>query len=150
MLLNKDDCFKLGANPLLGISAQLGHRTRDPNSVPTDGQPESTSGSLRRLKAEGYLDMPFSCLFSASRKTNARDSHSALSVISADLSSWTLMFAGAAWRDFDERRSYRKYELTLRIPTGANAFMDLKREYGAAPTSFDTGAKFSANLTVLF
>lgn len=148
--LNTGNCFKLGANPIVGVSAQWGRRTRDTAAAVPAGQKAEASGSLRRLKADARFELPFSCVLKATRQPSEADSASVLSVLGADLSQWTILTAATGWRDFVEHRTYKRYELVLRIPTGKNTFMDLKRELGAAPTNFDTGAKFSANLTVQF
>ena len=71
-------------------------------------------------------------------------------LIFGDVGRWQLALFSTSWRDFSESRNYRKHELTLRIPTSDKTFFELKREIGAAPTEFDTGAKFGANLTVQF
>ena len=140
-----DSCFKLGANPIVGISGQLGRRTRVAESTAA-GEPPEPSGSLRRLKIEGRLDFPISCILRLPTNGEASGSNPA-ALMFADIGRWQVIAAAAGWRDFVEDRSYKKYDLTVRIPTNAKAFIDLKREIGAAPTNFDTGAKFSANLT---
>lgn len=143
-----DSCFKLGGNPIVGISGQLGHRTRVAEST-ASGQPPEASGTLKRLKAEGKLDFPMSCLF---RLPTSSEGNSAnpLGLIFADLGQWQITASATGWRDFSEDRTYKKYELTLRIPTGPKTSVDFKREIGAAPSNFDTGAKFSANLAIEF
>lgn len=141
-----DSCFKLGANPIIGLSAQLGHRQRSPVST-ASGQPPEQSGSLRRLKLEGKLDFPLSCIFNTPSNTD-QTAAGALDLVFSDIGQWQVMVSSTGWRDFVETRTYQKHELTVRIPTGAKTFLDLKREIGAAPTNFDTGAKFSANMTI--
>lgn len=143
-----DSCFKLGANPIIGLSAQLGHRQRSPVST-ASGQPPEQSGSLRRLKLEGKLDFPFSCIFNTPSNTD-QTAADALGLIFSDIGQWQVIVSSTGWRDFVESRTYQKHELTIRIPTGAKSSFDLKREVGAAPTNFDTGAKFSANMTIEF
>jgi hypothetical protein len=107
------------------------------------------SGSLRRLKVEGKLAFPISCVLKLPADGEATGSNPA-ALVFADIGRWQIIAAAAGWRDFVEDRSYKKYDLTVRVPTTAKAFIDFKREIGAAPTNFDTGAKFSANLTVEF
>jgi len=142
-----DSCFKLGANPIAGVALQIGQRKR--SAEPTEpGKPAETSGSLRRLKAEGKLDFALSCLLRLPAASASSDS--AASVLFGDIGRWQLTLSSAAWRDFVEDRNYRRTELNIRIPTGGKSFVDFKREIGAAPTDFNTGAKFSANLTIEF
>ncbi|MDB5870649.1 MAG: hypothetical protein JWQ07_91 [Ramlibacter sp.] len=143
-----DSCFKLGANPIIGLSAQLGHKQRSPEPTAT-GEPAEPSGGLRRVKAEGKMDFALSCVFRTPANVEA-GSTDPIGLIFSDIGQWRIVLASTGWRDFAENRTYKKHEVTLRIPTGAKSFMDLKREIGAAPTNFDTGAKFSANLTVEF
>jgi hypothetical protein len=157
LLLSDGNCFKLGANPIIGISAQMGQQTRDSNSAALAGQQTGTSGTLRRMKLDAKLDIPFTCLIRPSGNPATIDASSILSVLGSDisqlgsfLSDWTLSTSATGWRDFSDDRSYKKYEAVLRIPTGEKSTLDLKRELGAAPTAFDTGAKFSANLTLAF
>lgn len=142
-----DSCFKLGANPIVGISGQLGHRQRS-GEVTAPGKPAETSGSLRRVKIEGKFDFPLSCVLRTPASSDAASGPGDL--LFADIGRWQVMLSVAGWRDFVEDRTYKKTELTIRIPTGTNTSMDFKREIGAAPTNFDTGAKFSANLTIAF
>ena len=143
-----DSCFKLGANPIMGVSAQLGRRQR--GSEPTQaGKPAEPSGTLRRAKLEAKLDFPLSCVFGMPAAGNA-PTKDPLGLVLGDINRWQLALSSTGWRDFVESRTYRKHELTLRIPTSDKTFFELKREVGAAPTEFDTGAKFGANLTVQF
>lgn len=144
---SKETCFKLGANPIAGAALQAGRRTR--SAEPTEaGKPAETSGSLARLKVEAKADFLFSCLF---RPVAAEQpSASPLAILLADIGQWRLSLHAAAWRDFVENRNYRRTEINLRIPAGEQKFIDLKREIGAAPTDFNTGGKFSANLTIEF
>jgi len=148
--LNAGNCFKLGANPIAGVAVQYGHRTRDPNTLVPAGQVVETSGTLFRAKAEAKLVMPLSCVLNASGQPSTADSASALSVLGTDISNWRLLASATGWRDFVENHTYKIYEVVLEIPTGAKTFLDIKREYGARPTTFDTGAKMSASLTVNF
>ncbi len=143
-----DSCFKIGANPIVGLSAQLGRRVRGLEATAA-GQPPEPSGSLRRLKLEGKLDFPLSCIF----KTPGNADQTTLDIpalLFSDIGRWQVIVSSTGWRDFVEDRTYRKHELTVRIPTGAKTSIDLRRDIGAAPTNFDTGAKFSANLTIGF
>lgn len=137
-----DSCFKLGANPIIGVSAQLGRRTRSSEST-------EESGSLRRLKLEGKMDFRLSCVFNTPTGTG-QDSSNPLNLIFSDIGEWQIIASSTGWQDFSEDKTYKKHELTVRIPTGSNAFIDFKRDIGAAPTNFDTGGKFSANLTIQF
>ncbi len=142
-----DSCFKIGANPIFGVGGQLGYRKR--NALPTaTGQLPEQSGPLRRLKLEGKAGLDFGCL----SKTSGADQASTrlLDALLSGILSWQLSVAGTGWRDFVEQRNYKKYEGVLSIPTGPKSSIDIKREFGAAPTDFDTGAKFSANLTIEF
>ena len=143
-----DSCFKLGANPIAGISGQLGHRTRIADATAPDKSPEP-SGSLRRIKAEAKLDFPLSC-FLKTPDSASKDSSSPFGLLFTDIGQWQIIASTTGWRDFVENRSYRKHELTIRIPTGSKTSLDLRREIGAAPANFDTGAKFGANLTIDF
>lgn len=143
-----DSCFKLGANPIVGVSGQLGRRQR--GSEPTEpGKAAESSGSLKRAKLEAKIDFPLSCVFAMPAATDA-SSTDPFRLIFGDVGRWQLALFSTSWRDFSESRNYRKHELTLRIPTSDKTFFELKREIGAAPTEFDTGAKFGANLTVQF
>lgn len=143
-----DTCFKLGANPIVGVSGQLGHRKRSAEAITPD-KPAETSGPLRRMKIEGKFDFQLSCIQRMPASPDTTPSGLA-DMLFTDISQWQVMLSAAAWRDFVENRTYKKTELTIRIPTGTNTSMDFKREIGAAPTNFDTGAKFSANLTIAF
>lgn len=143
-----DSCFKLGANPIVGLSVQLGHRQRTAVST-ASGQPPEPSGNLRRLKLEGKLDFPLSCIFNTPSNAN-NTSTDALGLVFADIGQWQVIASSTGWRDYVESRTYQKHELTVRIPTGTKTSFDLKREIGAAPANFDTGAKFSANMTIEF
>lgn len=143
-----DSCFKLGANPIVGLNVQLGHRQRTAVST-ASGQPPEPSGNLRRLKLEGRLNFPLSCIFDTPSNTD-NTSTDALGLVFADIGQWQVIASSIGWRDYVESRSYKKHELTIRIPTGAKTSFDLKREVGAAPTNFDTGAKFSANMNIEF
>lgn len=144
---SKETCFKLGANPIAGAALQVGRRTR--SAEPTEaGKPAETSGSLARLKVEAKADFLFSCLFRPAAA--GQPSASPLAILLADVGQWRLSLHAAAWRDFVENRNYRRTEINLRIPAGEQKFIDLKREIGAAPTDFNTGGKFSANLTIEF
>jgi hypothetical protein len=141
-------CFKLGANPIAGAALQVGRRTR--SAEPTEaGKPAEPSGSLARLKVEAKADFLFSCVL-GKPATEGPSATSPLAILLADIGQWQLSASVAAWRDFVENRNYRRTEINLRIPAGDKKFIDLKREIGAAPTDFNTGAKFSANLTVEF
>ncbi|MYM25495.1 hypothetical protein GTP46_22960 [Duganella sp. FT135W] len=142
-----ETCWKLGVNPIIGISAQIGKRYRstDPEYILTPGE---NSGGLRRVKAEGRLDFPLSCFgFSP-----GESSKSAAELILADISRWKIQMRSVKWRDFSEAKNYTKHELVIRIPTGVKAgtYMDLRREIGASPIEFDTGAKFGINFTLEF
>lgn len=142
-----ESCFKLGANPIAGAAVQVGHRKRSSETTEA-GKPAESSGSLARLKGEAKFDFAFSCLFP--KATEDKSSTSAIKTLFNGIGQWQLTAAIAAWRDFVESRNYRKTEINLRIPAGGQKFIDLKREIGAAPTDFNTGAKFSANLTIEF
>lgn len=144
-----DSCFKLGANPIVGAALQVGHRRRA--QEPTEaGQPPESSGSLWRVKVEGKFDFTLSCVFRLPSGATETSGESAVAVLLGDIGRWQVTLSSAAWRDFVEYRNYRRTEFNIRIPTGAKTYVDLKREVGATPVEFNTGAKFSANLTVEF
>lgn len=149
VIASRTSCFKLGINPIVGVSAQLGKRFRstDPENVLVPGE---TSGSLKRVKAEGRMDFPLSC-FGIGSKTENQESTTAAGLLFGDLGEWRLQLQSIGWKDFSESKHYRKHAIIVRIPTGVpGSFADLRREIGATPTEFDTGAKFGINLTVQF
>lgn len=144
-----DSCFKLGANPIVGLSAQVGHRTRDPVPTALVPNPEK-SGGLRRLKLEGKLDFALSCLLRTQTAAADQSNAGPLSMIFGDIGNWRIILSSTGWHDFSESRNYKKHEFTIRIPTSGKTSIDLKRDVGAAPTNFNTGAAFSANLNIEF
>lgn len=144
-----DSCFKIGANPIIGAALQVGHRKRVQESTET-GKPPESSGSLRRLKVEGKFDFALSCVFRLPGASTETSGDSAARVLLGDIGRWQITLSSAAWRDFSEDRNYRRTELNVRIPTSAKTYVDFKREVGAAPAEYNTGAKYSANLTVEF
>lgn len=136
-------CFKLGGNPAIGLSAQVGHRTRDPATV----KPEEKS-SLRRVKAEILADFKLGCF--RNTKSDAGADGSLADALAKDLADVQVLFEGRAWRDFDLHQSFRHAVLTIRVPTSKGIFMDFRREVGAEAPTFAKGSQFGVFLTVQY
>lgn len=148
ILAKPDRCFSLGFNPLLGVGMQLGkrYRTTNPEYVLTEG---NTGGVLKRLKGEGMLAFPLKCV---GVKSNGSGNPVILDTLFSDLSEWSLRFRTENWRDFAESKTYHKHTMIIRTPTGVkkDTFVDFRRDIGASPVEFNSGAKYGINLTLGF
>jgi hypothetical protein len=141
-------CFKLGGNPAVGLSGQLGHRNRDPATAKPDEK-----STLKRVKLEVLADFKLGCF--RSKSPNASDGgvaeeDSLLTMFAKDLYEVRILVEGRAWRDFDLKDNFRYAALTVRVPVGKGMFMDFKREVGSEAPTFAKGSQFGAYLTVQF
>lgn len=143
-------CFKLGGNPAVGFSGQLGHRTRDPATAKPDEK-----STLKRVKLEVLADFKLGCFRRKNSSASASDGgvadeDSLLAMFAKDLSEVRILVEGRAWRDFDLKDNFKYASLTVRVPVGKGMFMDFKREVGSEAPTFAKGSQFGAYLTVQF
>ena len=138
-----DGCgLALGVAPLVAISGQVGRAYRSDESAGLSVSGEN-SATLRRIKIEGRWTVPLGCYISSGSSDVSQ-------ALFGDIGSWELSLRSRAWRDLATHRTYKKHEIVLRIPAGNDTYLDLRRDVGAAPSEYDTGAKFGANVTVEF
>lgn len=135
-------CFKLGGNPIVGVVGQLGHRQREVT-------PADFKTSLQRVKLEFKTAFTIGPCFGAKAADRAT-SADALGALASDIGTWRVMLDAYAWRDFVDKKSYHYAGLTIRIPSGKDAFVDFKREVGAMAPSFAKASQYGAYLTVQY
>lgn len=135
-------CFKLGGNPIIGLVAQLGHRSREAPAA-------DFKSSLQRVKVEMRSKFELGrCFGIKASDTTAKPS--LLDAITGDLARWQVHAEFDALRDLVDKENFRYAALTVRIPSGKDTFVDFKREIGSKAPSFTKGSQYGLYLTVQY
>lgn len=142
-------CFKVGGNPIVGLVAQVGGRTREQAAA-------GFKRELQRLKVElkSAFEIGRCFLPSGTSGTPSGDggpATGALDALAADIAKWRVSIEAQALRDFVDDKNYRYAALTLRMPAaGKDSFIDVKRETGSTAPNFKKGSQYGLYLTVQY
>lgn len=145
-----NSCLSIGpSGHMLGVAAQVGHQKRSYEPAVVDSKDESAT--LKRAKFEYRATLPLSFKCDGVSPNTPKNKRGALSdVIFSEISMWSVLLHSTVWRDFTDKKTFKKHEVVLRIPMTKGAMLDLRRDIGASPVEFDTGSKYGANVTIEF